>query len=177
MVLKIIIEVVLGIILISLSSSFWACIKSQKYLGKALSDYNELKKYFNFIGSEKIYQESQNVQPILGSYSNNMATWMKASFSALDKTRNMMLFFSIIVILASYFLGIEFLLINIVVFFLLSFSPLPASAKNNMISDVHTMFLNIYKWNSVEPVECKRFCTSEQSRIFKNVYNIILEPD
>src|ERR1035437_9411397 len=125
MILKLIIEIILGIVLLTPSTSFWACVKSPNFLGRILADYDELKRFFDFLGVDKIHQESQHIQPIRGSYSANIATWMKASFTALDKARNMTLFFSVVIILIGLLLGIEFVLINTAIFFLAALYPMP----------------------------------------------------
>jgi len=175
MILRIVIEVILGAALLSVSTSFWACIKSPKFLGRILVNYDEPKKFFDHFGVDKIHQESQAVQPILGSYSANIATWMKSSFSALDKARNMTLFFSVVIILTGFLLGIEFVLINTIVFFLTALAPIPAPARNNMFSDIHTIIINVYKWNTVDQNECRTFCNTEQPRILKNIYRLVSE--
>ena len=175
MILRIVIEVILGILLLTFASSFWACVKSPRFLGRVLADYDQLKAFFDFLGVDKICQESQVVEPILGSFPANIATWMKASFAALNKARNMTLFLSVVIILITLLLGIEYLLINTAIFCLAALYPMPASAKNNMFSDIHTIILNVYKWNSVEEEECKAFCNGEQPRILKNIYRLVSE--
>lgn len=175
MIITIVIEVVLAILLLTASASFWACIKSPKFLGHVLSEYGELKKFLNFLDKDTIHRESQDIQPVLGSYSNNIATWMKASFYALDKARNMTALVSAAIIIVSYFLGLEFLLINVALFFLVSLAPIPASAQKNMFSDLHIMIVTIYKWNSVDPEQCRQFCTTEQPRMLKNIYCLVTE--
>jgi hypothetical protein len=175
MILRIIIEVILGVILIGLAYSFWDCVKSPKFLDQLLANKNELKRIFDFIGIDDIYKESQNIQPVLGSFSNDMAIWMKASFKALDRVKYMTLLSSSVIILGSYFLSTSYILINIFLFLLLSLFPLTTSAKNNVVTDVHNLFLNVFKWNYSDPVECQTFCNEEQPRLFKNIYSIITE--
>ena len=172
MIIKIIIEIVLGVILLVISSGFWNCVKSPKFLAKTLSNYEELKKFFDNFVKDKIEQESDVVDPKIG-FSSNIILWMKASMAALDRTRNIMLFFIIVILIGSYFLGIVFLLINIALFFLMAFPSIAASAQNNILSDIHTIMLNVYKWNKVNHGECEHFCNIEQPRILKNIYKII----
>ncbi len=40
MVIKIIIETIFGFILLAVSSVFWNCVKSPKFLAKTLGDYD-----------------------------------------------------------------------------------------------------------------------------------------
>lgn len=174
MTIKIIIEIILGFILLVVSSGFWNCVKSPKFLAKTLGDYDELKKFFHHLGKEKIKQESEVVDPKVG-FSANIVLWIKASISALDKTRNMLLVAIIGIFIGSYFLGNIFLLINVVLFFIMFFPGISASAQNNIFSDIHTIMLNVYKWNKVNHAECEHFCNTEQPRILKNIYKVVTE--
>ena len=174
MIIKIIIEIVLGFILMGIGSAFWNCVKSPKFLAKILGDYDELKKFFHHLGKEKIKQESEFVDPEIG-YSANIALWIKASISALDKTRNMLLVVIIAILIGSYFLGNVFLFINIALFIFVAFPNISASAKNNIFYDIHTVMLNVYKWNKVDHNECEHFCNVEQPRTLKNIYRVVTE--
>lgn len=177
MTIKIIIEIILGFVLLGVSSAFWNCVKSPKFLAKLLGDYAELKKFYNHLGVEKIEQESEKVAPInekLG-FSTNIVLWMKASISALDRTRNMLAVVIIGILIGSYFLGNIFLFINIALFIVMAFLGIAASAQNNIFSDIHTMMLNVYKWDKVNHSECEHFCNVEQPRILKNIYRVVTE--
>ena len=175
MVVKIIIEVVGAIVLISLSWSFWQCVHSPKYLGRMLSDYNQMKRIYEFFGTDTIRAEGEKLQPVLGSYSANVATWMKSSLSALDTARNTTLFFLVLIIFLSYFLGVRFLLINVGIFFVSSSLPMSEAAKRNMMTDIRMIIINVYKWYSVEPDDCRHFCSTVQPRMFKNIYTLVSE--
>ncbi|MGA3243628.1 MAG: hypothetical protein ABSE41_03360 [Bacteroidota bacterium] len=173
MILLIVIEIFLVIFLYYAAVAFWGCVKSPKFLGHILSDYGELKKFFNFLGQDKIKLESQNVQPVLDSYANNIGSWMKASFSSLDKARNISGVIIALILVATCFLGLFFVLFNLIFFLLIFFWPIPAPAQNNMWSDVQTIILTVYKWNEVDPEHCKEFCTTDQPRMLKNIYQLV----
>ncbi|MCX5749035.1 MAG: hypothetical protein NTZ10_02145 [Candidatus Saganbacteria bacterium] len=174
MIIKVIVEIILGFILLGVSSAFWNCVKSPKFLANVLGDYDELKRFFHHLGKENIKHESEVVDPKIG-FSANIVLWIKASLSALDKTRNMLLVVIIGIFIGSYFLGNIFLLINAVLFFIMAFPSISAAAKNNIITDIHTIMLNVYKWNKVNHAECERFCNLEQPRIMKNIYRVVTE--
>ena len=175
MIISIVIEVILGFVLLGVSSAFWNCVNSPKFLAKTLGDYDELKKFYDHLGVDKIRQEGEKVNPInekLG-FSTNIILWMKASISALDNTRNMLVLVIVGILIGSYFLGNVFLFINIVLFIIMAFPNIAASAQNNIFSDIHTIMLNVYKWNKVNHSECERFCNVEQPRILKNIYKVV----
>jgi hypothetical protein len=175
LILKIIVEIVVALVLIALGTSFWSCVKSPRFMARTLADYDGLKTIFSFLDAEKIREETQNMEPVFGSYSNNIAMWLKSSISALDKTRNILLFFIVVIVAATYFLGTTFIIINIAIFLLLALAPIATSAQNNILSDVHTVLKNVYKWNAEDPVACKNFCTTEQPRILGNIYRLASE--
>lgn len=175
MILKVVIEVVVGILLINLSWSFWQCVHSPKFLGDTLSNYNQMRRIFDSLGIENIRAESEKLQPVLGSYYVNMATWMKASLAVLDKARNTTLLVAVVIIFLSYLLGVVSALVNVGIFFLASQLPMSDAAKRNMMTDIRKVIVNVYKWNSVAPDECKHFCTAEQPRMFKNLHTLVLE--
>lgn len=174
MVIKIIIEIILGFILLCISSGFWNCVKSPKLLAKTLGNYDELKRVFHHLGKETLKQESEVVDATIG-FSANIALWINASVSALDKTRNMSLLVIIGIFVGSYFIGNMFLLINVALFVIMAFPSISASAQNSIFSDIHTIMLNVYKWNNVNRAECEHFCNTEQPRLLKNIYKVVTE--
>lgn len=184
MAVKIIIEIILGLILAGVSSAFWNCVKSPKILGKLLGDYNELKKFYHHLGKEKIEQGGKNFPDENAKPANNslwfqtiIVSWIKASVSALDKTRNMLLVVILGILIGSYFLGYIFLFINLALFFITMFpkDKIYSSALANLFQDIHVLMTNVYKWNKVDHLECERFCNMEQPRILKNVYRVVTE--
>lgn len=174
MAIKIVSEVVLGLVLLAISSSFWNCVKSPKFLMTTLGDYQELKKFFHHLSKERIVQESEKVDPQIG-YSANIALCIKSSVSALDQTRNMLLLVIIGIFVGSYFLGTKFLFINFGLFVVAAFPRISAPAQNNIFSDIHTIMLNVYKWNKVDHSECEHFCNIERPRYLRSVYRVITE--
>ena len=174
MIFKVISEIIISYALLTLSSGFWNCIKSPKYLAITLGDYEFLKKMYHTLGKETIKQESDKLNPKVG-YSLNIVFWIKASISALDQTRNTLLILIIGILIGSGYLGMIFFFINVSLFFLMCFRPIISSAKTNILSDVRMIMLNVYKWNESDHNECKIFCNEEQPRMLKNIYKIISE--
>jgi hypothetical protein len=164
----------LGVGLITLSSGLWNCIKSKAFFRTILLDYDELKKFYKFLGKQKLEEESKKLNPKLG-YAVNMELWIKSSTGALDQTRNGLFVIILCIIIGSYFLGHIFCLINIVLFVAMSFFPIVPSAKDNIISDVHVLMLNVYKWHKENLEECAKYCMVEQPEIFHKIYKVIID--
>lgn len=180
--MKIIIEIILGFVSLIMSYAFWNCVKSPKFFIRVANDFEELKKIYDHFGADQIRSESEKVRPMIGDssmgYSGNIAIWLQASLKALDKTRNMLLVITALLFVGSfYFLGGVFLTIEIILFIMMAFPEISPSAKNNMVSDIQTIMLNVHKWNRVNPEECKQFCANERRLYLSNIYRVVVEKD
>jgi len=180
--MKIIVEIILGFISLTMSYAFWNCAKSPRFCAKVMNDYEELKKIYNHVGTEKFKSEGEKIKPIIGNssigYSGNIAMLLEAGLQALDKTRNMLLVVIILLFIGSYyFLGGIFLTIEIILFIIVAFPEISASAKNNVATDIQGVMLNIYKWDQVNPEECKQFFNQEQKKYLENIYRVVVEKD
>ena len=178
MIIKIIIEIILCIILLGISATFWDCIKSIKFMANFFRDYEELKRVYQYY-KEKIIKGSTEIKPLPISenpnigFEYNVVLLIQSSITTLDKTRNMLLVFIVGIFIGSYFLGNVFLFINIGMFIIMAFRGISASAKNNIVSDIYAIMLNVYKWNMTDPSECEKSCNTNWK--LKNIYRVITE--
>lgn len=117
-------------------------------------------------------EEGEKIKSMSESYLRNILFFEKAHFAALNKTRNLTFFVSLILIVISYLIGIPYLIASIIAFFLPALSGIPASAKNYNITHVHTVILNIYKWNKTDQRGCFEYCDQESSGL-KHVYRVV----
>lgn len=156
---KIIIELLLAIITLFLGINLWALIKSPSHLRYTISDRIILKEFLNFIGSDKFINEAKNIQPTLGDYKIFIEIWDNSHIKSLSKTRNLLLIPYIIVLIISGYIGIVYLIINILISLLLYFQNINSYAKNNNMKHIHTIMLNIYKWNTEDKLGCENYCT------------------
>lgn len=62
--------------------------------------------------------------------------------------------------------------VNIGLFLLPVLREIPASAKNNNITHVHTVILNVYKWNKTDPVGCLEHCRKDSD--LKQIHSMII---
>jgi hypothetical protein len=165
-------EILLGILLLSIGSGFWAILKSRGHLRKVLADETELNRFLDFLTPAKVVEEGRDIKPMFESYLQNIQFFERAHFAALNKTRNLTFIVALILIAISYFLGLPYLIASLVTFLLPSLAGIPASAKNNNLTHVHTVILNIYKWNDTDHDGCSRYCEQESSGL-RQVYRMV----
>ena len=58
------------------------------------------------------------------------------------------------------------------VFLLLSIGDILAVAKNYNATHVHSLILNIYKWNHTDSAGCRNYCSQEQPRLM-HLYGLV----
>ena len=172
MVWKIIFELCLGVGLLAAGGSFWACAKSRSHLSRFLRDPNELKRLFDFIGRDKLIEESAVIEPVFGSFADNMMNLGRAHLAALKRTRNRMLVATAVLLFLSYLLGVYFLIANAILFALLAAGDIPVSAKNNNATHVHELIGNVCKWYQTDSTGCFDYCT-RQSPMLSEVYHLV----
>lgn len=172
MLWKAIFEIAIVVGLLATGGSFWACAKSPGHLTRILRDPNELRRIFDFIGRDKLIEESSRIEPVFGSFANNMVALGAAHLRALSGTRNLMLIASAVLLFLSYLLGIYFLIANAILFVLLAAVDIPVSAKNNNATHVHELIGNIYKWYQLDSTGCFDYCT-RQSPMLRELYQLV----
>jgi hypothetical protein len=52
-----------------------------------------------------------------------------------------------------------------VVFLLPAVFPIPASARNNTVTLIHTIALNIHKWHQIDSTACLDYCKRRNPRL------------
>ena len=154
-------EVPLTILSLALGVNLWAIIKSPAHLRHLLADRDELNRLLNFLGTETLAQEASRVEPIAGSWANNISMWERAHAASLSRTRNILLLLAAGLFIASYCFGLTYLAFNLSLLLLTAALPIPSSSKNNNSTHIHTLVLNIMQWHTKQPAECLVYCTRE----------------
>lgn len=162
---RIVLELCSGLALLVLGAGFWAVVKSPRFFEGLLADSSELRAFTDFLGTNRIVEEARDVEPVFGSYGANIDFFTKVHLESLRRTRAMVLALAVPMILGSYLLGAWYMMTNAVVFLLPGVFPIPASAKNNTVTLVHTIALNIHRWHEVESIACFDYCTRQNPRL------------
>ncbi|MGA3163223.1 MAG: hypothetical protein ABSD77_03360 [Verrucomicrobiota bacterium] len=169
---KIIVEVVLVAGLLAAGGGFWVCAKSRGHFIRFIRDQNELKRLFDFIGRDKFIAEATTIQPVFGSFADNMVALGRVHFAALDQTRSLTFIATAILLAVSYLLGIYFLIANVILFALLAVGDISGWAKNNSATHAHELIGNIYKWYQTDPEACCDYCC-RKSPMLTDLYHLI----
>jgi hypothetical protein len=175
MLWNILFEIPLAIATLFLGINLWALIKSPSHLMHAISDEVILKKSLDIVGSDNFINEAKKLNTVPGGHKLFIDTWENSRINSLSITKNLMLIPYFIVLLISGFIGITFLIINISISLLLYFQPINPYAINNNIIHIHTVMLNIYKWNIDDASACENYCTfihPEYLQIYKLIKDI-----
>ncbi|MGI0060306.1 MAG: hypothetical protein ACREBJ_11125, partial [Nitrosotalea sp.] len=183
MIAKIVLEIILALVTLSIGSLFWNCVKSPIILGRLFTDYTEIKKLSQYLGKEKIINNPNllNKGIVFGNdslwFQTSIASWIKASVSTLDKIRNVLFLLAALVLILSFFLNHTFLIINLILFLvtLLPANKIHKSALANLFQDIHVLMTHVYRWNIIDQSSCKSFCNIEQPRFLKNIYRVVVE--
>jgi hypothetical protein len=172
---NIIIELPLAITTLFLGINLWALIKSPSHLTHTISDKFILKESLNIIGSGSFINEAKKIHTAPGGHKLFIDTWDNSRINSLSITRNLLLIPYAIVLIISGYMGIIFLIINISISLLLYFQPINAYAINNNMIHIHTVMLNIYKWNTEDKSGCENYCTfvhPEYLQLYKLIEDI-----
>jgi hypothetical protein len=171
---KLLVEIVIGFLLFVLSANFWSCVKSPSWRTHFLNDYESLREFYLQIGSERLREEGSKIEPLLGDYGSNIGLLLRSSSTALAQVRNVLFLIIGVAIVGSYYLSVRYSIVNLVLFGLMGLPSVSTPAKNNMLTDVWGIILNIYKWNSVDPDGCGRYCSNGTSRL-ETLYRVVNE--
>jgi hypothetical protein len=172
---NIIIELPLAITTLFLGINLWALIKSPSHLLRTISDKFILKESLNIIGSDNFINEAKQIKTTPGGHKTFIDTWDNSRINSLSITRNLLLIPYVIVLIISGYMGITYLIINIAISILLYFQPINAYAINNNMIHIHTVMLNVYKWNTEDTSGCENYCTfmhPEYLQIYKLIKDI-----
>lgn len=165
MIWKILVELGLVVAILTLATSFWAIRKSPAHLRALLADPLELCRLCDLIGREKLVQEAAVVEPVCGSYVSNIETWDQAHDQSLRQTTRFIGVAISVILIASWFLGFPYFLAALVAFAIPSVWEIPASAKNNNATHVHTIIVNLIRWSELDDPSCSEYCMEKRPEL------------
>ena len=172
---KTVIELLLAVITFFIGISLWSLIKSPSNLRHTISDETILKELINIHGSDKFIDEAKNIQPTYGDNKEFLEVWENSRINSLSITRNLLLVPYVIVLVISGFMGIAYLIINFSISLLPYFQKINYNAINNNRIHIHTVMLNIYKWNAEDKHGCENYCNvvhPEYLHLYKIIENM-----
>jgi hypothetical protein len=154
-------KIVVAILALVIGAGFWSCARSPRHMRVLLSDARQLQRIIDFLGRQALAQEAAAIQPVFGSYDKNIALFERAHLTSLSRTRNFLAVFAVALLAGAYaLLGPAFAALLLGVLVLPLLGGLPASAKDNNVTHLHTVMLNLLAWNAADAGECARYCAA-----------------
>jgi hypothetical protein len=127
-----------------------------------MSNPQELHRILEFWGPQTLRNEAAIIEPrFFNSYSGNIAFLAKVHFTHLKWIRNAALLVALADVIASYLLGPIFLAITLSLFALPGLLGTSSWTKNNNVTHLHSVAVNLLKWHTEDAAGCSRFCTEE----------------
>jgi hypothetical protein len=167
-------EGIVVIVLILLAANFWPLVKAPGHLWRLLSDRDELRRIVGFLKSGGLVAEVPAIKPVFGSYANNIRVCEAAHVATFRRTSIMVAGVAAAVLVGTCFLGYGYLAVGVAFFVLPAAFPLAASAKDQNVTHLHTVILNLLRWRDVEPAGVARYCEEERPE-FATLYSVLGE--
>jgi len=172
MITNIMIEVVIAIVILFVSNSFWQLIKRDRFLRNLIrfSPFLEeliLKGSLND-PSPKFAVHAEKNQ--LG-YAINISCAIESDRKTIKRLEIIFSLVGITATVASYALGHIFLILNSVLFILPVFFPIAQSAQRSAIDHIMEIAVILYRWRSDNRNECDNFINNASS--LQPLYNAI----
>jgi hypothetical protein len=153
---KIIIEVVFVALIFIFGTYFWQSIKRSRRIKEYITNISYLR---NFI-SPQLFSHIPDRLSVFSNKIGNTSYVINIKFLMQSEKRssNIPRFISLILILimltVSYFFGIVFLIITLVIFLLFSLFPLSESGELSVCEHIEAFAYILYKWIEENPNEC-----------------------
>ncbi len=171
---KYLLEVALALTMMGFAASFWSLGKAPGHLRRLLSDREEIREVVQLLRARGLVADSAAIEPSFGSFADNIRLFETAHLIGFRQSRFIVAGLAAAILVGSYFMGHVYLLINLALFALPAMFPPVASAKNQNVTHLHTVMLNLLKWRAVEPAEVARYCQEEKPG-FATLYSVLGE--
>jgi hypothetical protein len=154
MTARIAVEILLGLITFFAGGLYWQLRKRAKFLAEAITCQPLLDQ---FISRETLEGASPMVTPFAEkkvTYALNVQLVVDADTASQRRTTFIFVLVLAATLIVSYFLGMVYLGINIVLFFISAFSPISPSARSNALQHILALALILHRWRAENPAEC-----------------------
>ena len=172
MITKIVIEVVLVIITFFAGGLFWHLQRRGKYLAQIICNEPFLSQ---FVSRDALESASPMITPFAEKNQVGYFLNIKLVIDAdrISQRRTKLIFLAILAaaFTGSYFLGVPYLAVSIVIFFLSGLGPLSPSVQSSALQHVLAIALILDRWRTENTAECEQWI--EQARSLRPLYNAV----
>jgi len=174
---RILLEVLFVFILLFAGGSFWVSLKAAKHLRGMLADSAGLGRLIAHFAYGRLLAEAQQVKaPPFGTFGDIISLWDKGHHKSLSSTRNRLLFVVLVVLAASWWLGIWYFAASLILFLALGLEELPAPAKNNNANHLPSVILKLVRWHQENDRACQEFCYRMHPG-YQKLYELLNSPE
>lgn len=156
MVTNLIVEAIVAIITVMAGSLFWQLFKREKFLLRAIHDGPYLSQ---LISTSTLDNPSPLVAPYIErlppGYFLNIQLVMASDRKAIRQNKVMFGCLAAAALVGSYFLGVPYLIINAIVFFLSALARVSQSARANAAQQLLTLAIILDRWHLENGIECE----------------------
>jgi len=153
--------------------TFWQLRKRERFLRRAIRTPEFLE---SLISRKNLASPPPRVLAFVQQKSElgyvlNMKCLMDADRAS---QRQVTILFSAVVaaiFVVSFFLGLVYLVINVVLFFLMASVPIESSAQSNAMEHIFTVGLLLHRWRLYNAKECDEFV--ENALILRPLYDVV----
>jgi hypothetical protein len=172
MITNIVIEVVIALVVLFVSNSFWQLVKRDRFL-KNLIRFSPFLEELISKGSLNdpnpkftVFAEKNQL-----GYAINVSCAIESDRKTIKRLEITFGLVGLIATIGSYALGPIFFIINCVLFILPVFAPVAQSAQRSAIDHIMEMAVILYRWRSDNPTECDNFISKASS--LQSLYDAI----
>ena len=169
MLLRIFIEALIAAALLFVGYSFWQLIKRDRYMKQVLATQSFLDTFITqelFINPPArvdMYAQKNSIGWFI-----NIQTLLKSDGLTQRKMETTYLALVVFLLMGSYLLGVTFLIINLVLFLLVSYLRLSDPARVNALENLHCLALILHRWITENRPDCERWI--QQTDSLRKIY-------
>jgi len=155
MIVQIGLEILFVLLIFFLATNWWQLRKRPAFLKRAVNDDEVLSRIItrqtlsNPPADAAVYAKKNPV-----GYFLNIAVLVDADKLSQRRPAILISLLCVGLFIASYYLGLAYLGINLGVFFLLAFAPITDAAKSNALQHIYQVAYILHIWRYENPVEC-----------------------
>jgi hypothetical protein len=148
-------ELVLGVAVLFAGTTFWQLHKREKFLQRTIREPKSLRPPLSLHTlSDPPAQVAIFAQKSEMGYPLNIKVVIEADRRSQRYPKLISVTVLVFLLAASYFLGAVFLVVNSLLFLLLSLGGLTQSARLNASQQVLALAVILYRWRTEDPVRC-----------------------
>lgn len=155
MTLHLLAEIALAVLTVFVASIFWQLVKRKSYLRQAVGNKAILDAC---ISHDVLVNPPARLEPYFEKneigYFVNIDSVVKADQASQQRIKIVAVVILILVFIGSFYLGYQYLAINVALLLLLGFSRISESAKANALEQILTIAIILHRWRIENPVEC-----------------------